>query len=127
MKEYSISYGVGNTRVELAARYAGKDLVVMLTAGRAHVGAVALAVPCPRTAEGVTASCSVMTVPGHRDNIPAEKAALMLCKAYACPVSVTAGMHIDKASKEEIKLLVENTSKAIELLIEKMRDKENGF
>jgi len=121
MNEYKLSYGEGLAQVSVNARFVGKDLEVLLTAGKAHIGAVALAVPCTPIAEGVTASCSVLTAPGHRDNIPAESAALKLCKALSCSVSVAAGLHIDKASQEEIMLLVENSNKVIEALIINLR------
>ena len=112
-----LSAGQGETLVELEYQFVGQDLQVLLTAGKAHVGAVALAVPCARTAEGVTASVSVMTVPGHRDNVVAGDAALRLCKALGRPVSVTAGLHIDQATACEIKALVTHTDEAVDKLI----------
>ncbi len=127
MNSYHISQGEGNTRVTLEANIVGQDMVVVITAGKAHVGAVALAVPCEKNAEGVTASCSVLTVPGHRDNIPAERAAMRLCKLLQRPISVTAGLHIDKATEEEIQLLLENSEVVVENLMLSMRGEENGF
>ena len=112
-----VIYGEGNALVEVQYQTVGQDLQVLITAGKAHVGAVALAVPCPVNAEGVTASVSVMTVPGHRDNIVAENAALSLCKALSRPVSVTAGLHIDQATQDEIMALVNNAKEAINILI----------
>lgn len=123
MIKYGFSYGEGNTRVTIDAQFMGQDLTVNITAGKAHLGATALAVPCHNNAEGVLASCSVMTVPGHRDNIPAEAAALKLCKALGCVVSVNAGLHIDKASQEEIAALVENSAKAVDGLIKILEGK----
>ena len=121
MLEYKSEAGEGKTKVCLEAKLLGQDLVVMLTAGRVHVGAVALAVPCRENAEGVTASCSVLTAPGHRDNIPAERAAMALCKVLHSPVSVTAGLHLDGASKEEITAMVENSDQAVQNLIDVLR------
>lgn len=116
-----VIYGTGKALVEVQYQQIGQDLQVLITAGKAHVGAVALAVPCPVNAEGVTASVSVMTVPGHRDNIVAEAAALSLCKAFGRPVSVTAGLHIDQASQEEIMALVDNAKEAIKILINNLK------
>lgn len=127
MPSYRISCGSGKAEVKLKANYMGQDLVVRITAGKAHIGAVALAVPCPQTAEGVIASCSVMTVPGHRDNIPAESTAMKLCKALGCVVNVTAGLHIDNATKSEIEELVDNSNKATEILIKQLEGLKNGF
>lgn len=121
MPDYKLSYGDGVTKVLLEASFLGKDLQVSLSAGKAHIGAIALAIPCAANAEGVTASCSVMTVPGHRDNIPAERAALLLCKALQRPVSVVVGLHIDRATQEEIITLVDNSTHVVENLIKIMR------
>lgn len=127
MTEISLYYGEGEQRVFLEAQLMGKDLAVSLKAGRAHIGAVALAVPCKDNAEGVLASCSVMTVPGHRDNIPAEQAAMRICKAFSCVVSVTAGLHIDKANKEQIEALVKNCSCVVDLLLNELKGDKNEF
>lgn len=118
MNEKIITCGEGAAAVTLRAFFVGEDLSVILTAGRAHVGAAALAMPCGENAEGVTASVSVLTVPGHRDNLPAQEAALRLCKVTGRPVSVTAGLHIDKAAKEEIKQLMQNADGAVAQLID---------
>lgn len=122
MPSYNVTYGSGKTQVYLEAYFMGQDLQAMLTAGKAHLGAVALAVPCPANAEGVQASCSVLTAPGHRDNIPAEAAALKLCKALSCNVSVAAGLHLDHASQEEIITLVNNSTEAVNLLLVKIKE-----
>lgn len=117
MSSYQVSTGVGLATVQAKAQYVGHDLAVLLTAGRVHIGAVALAVPVQGSAEGVTASCSVLTAPGHRDNLPAEQAALALCKALSCNVTVAAGLHIDHATKEQITTLVKNSAAVINKLI----------
>lgn len=116
-----IVYGSEQALVTIYYQLLGQDLQVLITAGKAHVGAVALAVPCPVTAEGVTASVSVMTVPGHRDNIVAEAAALSLCKALGRSVSVTAGLHIDHAAQQDIMALVNNAKEAINILIKNLK------
>lgn len=117
-----ITYGQDKTVVEVNYGFVGSDLQVVITAGKAHVGATAFAVPCQTTAEGVTASVSVMTAPGHRDDVVAGKSALELCKAMRCNVCVTAGLHIDHASQDEIMTLVNNTKESINILIKKLKE-----
>ncbi|MDO4178269.1 MAG: hypothetical protein Q4D21_03670 [Phascolarctobacterium sp.] len=92
----------------------GDDLQILLTAGIVHIGAVALAMPCPPTNEGVTASVSVLTVPGHRDDIPASRVALAICKVVGRPIAVSAGLHLDGASKEEINILLKNSETLVQ-------------
>lgn len=117
-----ITYGQDKTVVVVNYGFVGSDLQVVITAGKAHVGATALAVPCQTTAEGVTASVSVMTAPGHRDDVVAGKSALDICKALRCNVGVTAGLHIDNATQEEIMTLVANAKEAINTLIKKLKE-----
>lgn len=117
-----INYGQDKMVVEVNYGFVGSDLQVVITAGKSHIGATALAVPCQTTAEGVTASVSVMTAPGHRDDVVAGKAALDLCKAMRCNVGVTAGLHIDNATQEEIMTLVTNVKDAVNILIKKLME-----
>lgn len=116
-----ITYGQDKMAVDVCYKKLGKDLQVLISAGKIHIGATALAVPCQMTPEGITASVSIMTVPGHRDDVVAGKAALELCKALGCSVCVTAGLHIDQATQEEILTLVSNAQEAIKILIKNMR------
>jgi len=117
METKLICYGEGTTAVTLELKCVGKDYFALLTAGTAHIGATALAVPCPPNAEGITASVSVLTVPGHRDDIPARNLALLMCKALKRPVTLTVGMHIDQADQNDIITLLNNAEAAVKEFI----------
>lgn len=85
----------GRLRVKLRAQRMGRDLFVLLFGGDAHIGATALAAPgCPEIPP--------LCVPGHKEGALAARAARYLAEQVHCTVSVTAGIHIDKITKEEI-------------------------
>lgn len=71
----------------------GDDMVVFLSGGQSHIGAVA--VSC-----GEEKDSSVISVPGHREDGPARVMAEALHEALGRNVTVVAGMHWDNLSKE---------------------------
>ncbi len=114
-------FGSGRHLVILEAlTTAGNGWTVRITGGdRPHVGAVAMAVPSLNAATGEeTCDVSVLTGPGHKDRFLAEKVADYLCRQTGEIISVTAGVHVDHASKEDLSLLVEHTMKAASLLLQ---------
>ena len=87
----------GRLTVSLSATRLGPDLLVVISGGAVHIGAVGAG-----TNTGGLASSSVITMPGHRDDRIAKEAAEMLSKNVACNCVVVAGIHYDHISPEEI-------------------------
>ncbi len=111
MHSFSIEAGSGVERVEAMLIMAGQDVVAVFGGGaKHHIGASALAVARPSLAgnQRNSASCSVLCVTGHKEDELARNAALRLSARYACVVNVTVGLHIDRATPEQIKALVDN-------------------
>jgi hypothetical protein len=106
------------TRVEdgkytVAARIVpcGRDLCVTVTGGtRPHIGASALAVPRPSLSDPARTSStvSVLCVTGHREDDFVRAAAGQLSARCNCVVTVTAGIHIDRATPEDLARLNRN-------------------
>lgn len=94
----------------------GNGLCAFLYGGElAHVGGVAMATPSPCAATGkLTSDISQLCAPGHKDVIAAAEAAKRLCAATAQTVTVTAGIHVDGASPEDIHILSENAKEAVD-------------
>jgi hypothetical protein len=92
-------------RLEAWVREAGDDLVVVIGGGeKPHVGCVVLAQP-RRTSEGApggSASCSVLTVPYHKEEPIARGIAERLANELGRLVVVTAGVHEDAIDREGI-------------------------
>lgn len=86
----------GRLKLELRALRMGRDLQVMLNGGAAHLGAVALAAP------GGAAEAKLLVLPGHREDQLARRMARRMADALGCTVCVSAGIHYENISKEEI-------------------------
>lgn len=95
----------GRLCLTLTAQRLGQDLCVCLTGGeRPHIGAVAVAQPRPslRNAAENSASCSVITLVGHKDDEPARDMALYLASHLNVAVSVACGIHVDDITPAEL-------------------------
>ncbi|MGE5674483.1 MAG: hypothetical protein ACM3XM_11480 [Mycobacterium leprae] len=91
--------------ITVRAQRVGADLVVTIGGGtRAHVGAVAVAQPRPSLkGDGqVSASASVITLLGHKEDELARWAALYLAAQLNTTVVVTAGIHVDDATPADL-------------------------
>lgn len=122
MKHFSVEAGQNQYRVEAEVNICGKDLNVCIGGGEAyHIGASALAIPRKSLAneEETSASASVFCVVGHKEDELARKTALELSTLFGCIVNVTVGIHIDDATKEDIKLLSAN----YEIIVNEIKEK----
>jgi len=97
-------------RFELHAQVTilGKDILVVLAGGVAHIGAVAMAQPRPSLADPrkAGATSSVYTYVGHKEDSIAKTMAEKLSKALNRKVVVVAGIHWDNLRDEEIENIV---------------------
>lgn len=115
----------GRIRIELAWTRAGRDLSVTLSGGdRPHIGAVALSQPRPSHVEGggTSASTSVITLPGHKEDELARSAAARLASALDANVCVACGIHLDGIRPEEIAQVREMAGELVEQLVDKLRE-----
>ena len=113
--------GTGDHRVDLQATFSGADATVVIAGGDSpHIGAVALATPRKSlTGDGSnSASASVLCLTGHMEDELARSIALKLSRSWACHVTVVAGLHIDDASGEDIRILSSHTEELVEVLLE---------
>jgi hypothetical protein len=114
MDACEITRGTGRTKVDLSAHRMGDDLVVRIYNQNAHIGAVALSEYDDRTRR---TSTSVITRLGHKDDVVAQKAAYLVCKATKKPVCLIAGIHLDNVTETEIAELLENTDRLVDEFI----------
>ena len=83
----------------------GEDLVVVVGGGqRPHVGCVVLAQPQPaKTQSGEwSASCSVLTIPPHKEEPIARVVASRIVETLGRVAVVTAGVHDDEIDADGI-------------------------
>jgi len=83
----------------------GRDLAVTLGGGdQPHIGAVAVSQPRPSLAPdgGTSASTSVITLAGHKEDDLARTLAARLARHTGGVVSVACGIHLDRALPAEL-------------------------
>ena len=114
------SAGTGRHRVEGTAVATGSGVIVSLTGGeRPHVGAVGLGVPRPSLRDPAqrSATSSVLTLTGHRDDALAKPLAELVASRLGQVAVVVVGVHIDDATEEDIARLSEYTRQTAERLV----------
>ena len=114
------NYGEGKYRVEARGTLIGNDLIVAIYGGTMpHIGALAIAIPRPSLEDPniTSATSSVYTLVGHKDDIIARREAEELAKRLNRVVVVLAGVHIDQATDMDIQRLVTASNECVRLLI----------
>jgi gallate decarboxylase subunit D len=122
MKPISISLKEGRFKLEASLRTLGPDLLVAVWGGtHPHIGAVALALPRPslRDKRKTSATSSVLTLLGHKEDVTVKRISEDLAAALKRNVVVTAGIHWDNLKAEEIAVLVKMTERLTRKIIEK--------
>lgn len=112
--------------VQAEAVWVGEDLLVYIWGGeRPHIGAVAMAQPRPSLADPsvVSATASVFTYVGHKEDDLAKAVAETLSAALDCKVVVTAGAHWDGLDAADIEQVKANCSQLITGLIDKLKQR----
>lgn len=101
--------------LRLTVQTMGRDLCVLIGGGKSpaqripdtadgpHVGAVALAQPCPSTTgAGKSASASVLALHGHKEDLLARALALQVATYTGVNVVLVCGIHADNATPAQI-------------------------
>lgn len=110
----------GRIRIGMKSIRVGDDLCLIISGGdRPHVGAVTLSVPRPSLADpGVnSASTSVLTLTGHKDDDLARLVSAALASKLNKHVVVICGVHIDKITPEEISIVNQIVMESVEKIV----------
>ncbi|MEC0239588.1 hypothetical protein P4H66_06915 [Paenibacillus dokdonensis] len=81
----------------------GRDILLVITGGSAHIGAVATAYYC-NDAKGATVQ--TVDLPRHREHDLAAEMAEKAAEALRITVTVAAGIHYDGINREQISEIV---------------------
>ena len=114
-----IERDVNGIHLILECREVGSDLLVSIFGGdEYHIGGVAIAYPTQsHYRDAVTITLNSISFPGHKDYIVANSTAEAIAKALEKSVVVTAGIHVDNASREQIEAIVAAVNEMTEDLI----------
>jgi len=106
----NITFSVKKGRFEVAAQITrmGGDLLVVLSGGIGHIGAIGIAQPRESlSTPGKTSSTgSVFTYTGHKEDVVVKPMAEEIAKRLNRKVVVVAGIHWDRLSANEIEMIV---------------------
>ena len=104
-----ITSGEGKYKVFLEKKQLDDDVIYILGGGeKSHIGGVVICEPEKKS--------RVVALKGHYDYIVLKPLAEEACKKYNTRVIALGGVHIDKASKDEIKILVENCKELVKCI-----------
>lgn len=87
----------------------GADYVILITGGQAHIGASATAYIGD---EGVQVMTSAL--PHHREDRLAAEWAAKAAERLGAAVTVVAGIHIDNATKDDIRRILHDVDEVME-------------
>lgn len=131
MSHIAVRAGEGRFLVRLEATVApdGGGLVCYLYGGEApHVGGQALAAPGPKLGGRQLSRADVWdaTVPGHKDAEAARGVARRLAIVCRQAVSVTAGIHVEGATADDLALLGRNIDACVDALLTELGVADDG-
>ena len=110
--------------IEAEAVRIGPDVLIYLWGGeRPHIGSVAAAQAGPSLKDSaqISATASVITFPGHKEDVVVKEASEFLAAKLDVNVVVTAGMHWDDLSAEGIAVVVSNCRDVVRELLLKLQ------
>lgn len=90
--------------LDLSVEQLGAQLVICISGGDApHIGSVVLATPRPSlTGKGLSATSSVLNLPGHKDEVIARQVGEALATRLNTTVCCICGIHVDGASPKAL-------------------------
>jgi gallate decarboxylase subunit D len=109
----------GGFLVEALWQRLGKDFLLSVWGGVAHIGAVAMAQPRPSLANPsrLSATASVFCYVGHKEDSVVKEVAERLAAALDAKVVVAAGLHWDDLTPEGIQQVQENVRALVEMIV----------
>ena len=106
-------------KVFAEARFIGEDVYVCIWGGdKPHIGAVAAAQPRASLADAKkrSATASVLTYLGHKEDEIVKPAAEQLSAVLDTNVVVTAGIHWDNLGLQDIQTVIKRSAEIIDVL-----------
>lgn len=115
-----ISVGNGKYRVWVKEEILDNGIILIVGGGEvSHIGSIVLAEPrMSRTGKGFSCTSQVINLPGHKEEKIVRKFAEKTCVKKKMPVLCVCGIHINDATKKDIKILESNTEKLLKKVLE---------
>lgn len=122
MKRFFLEISKGRFKIHGVVQEVGQDILVSIWGGtRPHIGAVGMAVPRPslENEEKWSATSSNFTFIGHKEDTLVKTISERLAARLRRNVVVTAGIHWDGITSNEIKAIQNLTQKLSDQILEK--------
>jgi hypothetical protein len=107
--------------LEAFVKQIGQDFLVAIYGGeKPHIGAVSVAQPRAslKDPETISATASVICLPGHKEDELVKAASEILAAALNTSVVVTAGIHWDDINEEGIDKIIANSKILVDRILE---------
>jgi len=109
-----ISDGEGKYKVWLKEERLDNGFILIVGGGEvSHIGSVVLAEPKISNRKKISCTFQKINVRGHKEEKIARTFAKKFCLQRKKPVLCTCGIHVNNATKKEIKILVDNAEKLL--------------
>ncbi len=125
MKLINFESKIDNFTIKTSIIEIEKDIVIIIGGGKSHIGAVGISFPTASIIEKekTTTTTSIITLPGHKDDIIAKIFSEKLSKALNRNVVAIAGIHFDNITKEEIDKIVKCSENLCIKIVAYFKDK----
>lgn len=123
MKRFLVEISKGRFRIQGFVLEVGQDLLISIWGGtRSHIGAVGIAIPRPslKNPKKWSATSSIFTFIGHKEDTLVKTISERLAARLRRNVVVTAGIHWDGVTPDEIKAIENLTQKLSDLILKKI-------
>jgi hypothetical protein len=107
--------------LEAFVKQIGQDFLVAIWGGeKPHIGAVSVAQPRAslKDPEVISATASVICLPGHKEDELVKATSEILAAALNTSVVVTAGIHWDNINEEGIDKIIANSKILVDRILE---------
>ena len=123
MKRFGVEVSEDRFRIRGSVQEVGEDLLVSIWGGtKPHIGAVGVAVPRPslKDPERWSATSSVITFIGHKEDVLVKRVSERLAAHLKRNVVVTAGLHWEGIRSKDIKRIEDLTDEMSEQILKKL-------
>jgi hypothetical protein len=123
MKRFLVENSKGRFKIHGVVQEVGQDILISIWGGiRPHIGAVGMAIPRPSLSNPKkwSATSSNFTFVGHKEDILVKKISEKLASRLRKNVVLTAGLHWESITSQEIKIIENLTEKLSDRILKRL-------
>jgi hypothetical protein len=124
VKRFQVEISKGRFKIRASVQKVGQDLLVSIWGGtRPHIGAIGIAIPRPslKNPKQWSATSSNFTFLGHKEDTMVKKTSEILATRLRRNVVVTAGVHWDRITLNEIETIQNLTQRLSDRILKRLQ------